>query len=429
MHTRVASPPARRAAPSTTTARPGPPPPEVTSPAVDLVVPVLDEQAVLRASIERLVEHLERRFPFTWRVTIVDNGSHDATAAIAAQLAEELPGVRALHLDRRGRGLALRTAWSASDAAVVAYTDVDLSTDLDALLPLVAPLLSGHSDVAIGSRLCSGSSVARGPRRELISRSYNLILRTAFATGFHDAQCGFKAVRAEAARALLPEVQDDGWFFDTELLLLAEHHGLRIHEVPVDWVDDPDSRVDVRRTAIEDLKGVARMARRFLSDTPELDYRRAHVVDDMGRAGVSFATIGVLSTLVSLGTFLALRGPIGALGANAVALTLTAGVNAWANRRFTLGRRGAGGRRRHYRLAASLYLGTLVVSSVALIALQAIGAAAALEAASLVLIWAVVGVLRFRRLLDGPPTNARAARPSTSRPTDHPPVPNGHTHP
>jgi putative flippase GtrA len=271
--------------------------------------------------------------------------------------------------------------------------------------------------------------VARGPRRELISRSYNLILRTAFATGFHDAQCGFKAVRAEAARALLPEVQDDGWFFDTELLLLAEHHGLRIHEVPVDWVDDPDSRVDVRRTAIEDLKGVARMARRFLSDTPELDYRRAHVVDDMGRAGVSFATIGVLSTLVSLGTFLALRGPIGALGANAVALTLTAGVNAWANRRFTLGRRGAGGRRRHYRLAASLYLGTLVVSSVALIALQAIGAAAALEAASLVLIWAVVGVLRFRRLLDGPPTHARAARPSTSRPTDHPPVPNGHTHP
>jgi glycosyltransferase involved in cell wall biosynthesis len=391
------------------------------------VVPVLDEQAVLRASVERLVEHLQRRFPFTWRVTIVDNGSCDATPRIAAQLASELPGVRFVRLERRGRGLALRSAWSTSDAEVVAYTDVDLSTDLDALLPLVAPLLSGHSDVAIGSRLSSGASVARGPRRELISRAYNLMLRTTFASGFHDAQCGFKAVRADAARALLPEIEDDGWFFDTELLLLAEHHGLRIHEVPVDWVDDPDSRVDVRRTAIDDLKGVARMVRRFLAGTSDIAYQRRSIDDDMGRARVRFVAIGTLSTVVSLTAFLVLRGPIGAVGANAVALTLTAGANAWANRRFTLGHRGAGGRRRHYRRATGRYLGTLVISSVALISLQAIGAGAALEAASLVMIWAVVGVLRFRRLLDGPPPGPRTGRASISDTPDAHPVPKGRT--
>src|SRR5207245_8583945 len=173
---------------------------------------------------------------------------------IAGRLAVELVGVRAIHLDRKGRGRALKAAWSASEAPVVAYMDVDLSTDLDALLPLVAPLLSGHSDVAIGSRLAPGARVVRGPRREAISRTYNLILKTALRSGFSDAQCGFKAVRTDVARALLPSVEDQGWFFDTELLVVAERAGLRIHEVPVDWVDDPDSRVDVVGTAMADLR-------------------------------------------------------------------------------------------------------------------------------------------------------------------------------
>ena len=202
-------------------------------------------------------------FPLSWRITIVDNASTDETWATARGLAARVPGVRAVHLGRKGRGLALRSAWLASDARIVAYMDVDLSTDLAALLPLVAPLVSGHSDVAIGSRLAPSSRVARGPKRELISRSYNLILRTVFGTHVRDAQCGFKAVRSDVARRLLPGVVDDAWFFDTELLLLAERNGLRIHEVPVDWVDDPDSRVDVRRTAMDDLRGVWRVARTF----------------------------------------------------------------------------------------------------------------------------------------------------------------------
>ena len=154
-----------------------------------------------------------------------------------------------MHLDAKGRGRALKAVWSASDAPVLAYMDVDLSTDLRALLPLIAPLISGHSDLAIGTRLARSSRVVRGPKRELISRSYNLILRGALSASFSDAQCGFKAIRAEVARDLLPLVEDDNWFFDTELLVIAQRVGLRIHEVPVDWVDDPDSRVDIVATA------------------------------------------------------------------------------------------------------------------------------------------------------------------------------------
>ncbi len=138
--------------------------------------------------------------------------------------------------------------------------DVDLSTDLNALLPLFAPLASGHSDLAIGSRLAPASRIIRGRRRDLISRTYNRLLHLALRARFSDAQCGFKAARADVARQLLPRVRDEGWFFDTELLILAQRRGLRIFEVPVDWVDDPDSRVDVVSTAVDDLKGVARLA-------------------------------------------------------------------------------------------------------------------------------------------------------------------------
>ena len=181
---------------------------------------------------------------------------HRPDLAGGARLAAAFPEVRAVHLDLPGRGRALHEIWSSSDAEVLAYMDVDLSTDLNALLPLVAPLLSGHSDVAIGTRLARGSRVVRGPKREIISRCYNLLLRTTLGAGFSDAQCGFKAIRADQARQLLPLVADTAWFFDTELLVLAERAGLRIHEVPVDWIDDADSRVDIVATALGDLRGM-----------------------------------------------------------------------------------------------------------------------------------------------------------------------------
>jgi glycosyltransferase involved in cell wall biosynthesis len=233
-------------------------------PLVEVVVPVHNEQRVLEASIRRLHGYLAASFPFPCRITIADNASTDGTWLLARRLAEQLPGARAVHVAQQGRGRALRQVWGASDADVVAYMDVDLSTGLEALLPLVAPLLSGHSDLAIGTRLANGAAVVRGPKRELVSRCYNLLLRTTMRARFSDAQCGFKAARAEVARALLPAVEDQAWFFDTELLLAAQRAGLRIHEVPVDWVEDTDSRVDVVQTALDDLRGMARVARQQL---------------------------------------------------------------------------------------------------------------------------------------------------------------------
>jgi glycosyltransferase involved in cell wall biosynthesis len=230
---------------------------------VEIVVPVYNEEAGLERSVRRLHEYLSTRFPLSWVVTIADNASRDRTWAIASRLAHELEAVRAVHLARKGRGRALRATWTASEAVVVAYMDVDLSTDLDALLPLVAPLLSGHSQVAIGTRLTATSRVVRSRKREVISRAYNLVLKATLHNHFSDAQCGFKAVRTDVARALLPLVEDDAWFFDTELLVLAERNGLRIHEVAVDWVEDADSRVDIIETAREDLRGIWRLSRRL----------------------------------------------------------------------------------------------------------------------------------------------------------------------
>ena len=228
-------------------------------PLIDIVIPVYNEERDLGPSVRRLHDYLASEFPFPAVVTIADNASRDGTLVVAQGLANELTRVRVVHLDKKGRGRALRAAWLQSDARVVAYMDVDLSTDLKALLPLVAPLLSGHSDIAIGSRLARGARVTRGPKREIISRCYMLVLRLALGAHFTDAQCGFKAVRTSVAKQLLPLVKDEAWFFDTELLVLAQRAGMRVHEVPVDWTDDPDSRVAIMRTAIEDLRGVARL--------------------------------------------------------------------------------------------------------------------------------------------------------------------------
>ena len=240
-------------------------------PVLDIVIPVYNERVALEGSVRMLHGYLSATFPFSWQLTIVDNASTDGTLPIARRLMYEFSEVAAIHLPEKGRGRALRTAWLASGAEVVAYMDVDLSTDLSALLPLVAPLLSGHSDVAIGTRLHPGARVTRSAKRELISRSYNHLLRLALRARFSDAQCGFKALRAEAAHDLLPLVADQGWFFDTELLVLAQRRGLRIHEVPVDWVEDADSRVEILPTALADLRGVLRLlAHRPPEDSPAL---------------------------------------------------------------------------------------------------------------------------------------------------------------
>jgi glycosyltransferase involved in cell wall biosynthesis len=243
---------------------------ETNPPLLDVVIPVYNEARTVRANVLRLHHELSSLIPGGFRITVADNASVDATWAEARRLHQDCEQVAAVRLPAKGRGRALRDAWLHSDAPVLAYMDVDLSTDLDAVLPLVAPLISGHSDLAIGTRLAHGARVVRGRKRDVISRSYNRILQVGLGVGFSDAQCGFKAITRRAAHALLPIVQDDEWFFDTELLVLAERAGLRIYEVPVDWVDDPDSRVNVTDTAVKDLKGIWRLHRSLPTLKPAL---------------------------------------------------------------------------------------------------------------------------------------------------------------
>ena len=321
-------------------------------PQIEVVVPVYNEEHVLEGSIRRLHAFLsDGGFPFTWLLAIADNASTDGTLTVARRLQHELRNVHVIHLDAKGRGRALRTAWSQTDAEVACYMDVDLSTDLRALLPLVAPLLSGHSELAIGTRLAEGARVTRGPKRELISRTYNRILKTALRARFSDAQCGFKAARTDALKDLLPDVRDQAWFFDTELLIQAQRHGMRVHEVPVDWVDDPDSRVAIVSTAVEDLKGVGRL----------LAASRV----------VRFMSVGVASTLAYALLFVALRSLLAAGAANATALAITAVANTAANRRWTFAVRGRTDLVRHYAQGALVFLLTLALTSAAHAALIA----------------------------------------------------------
>ncbi|MDG4801224.1 dolichyl-phosphate beta-glucosyltransferase [Micromonospora sp. WMMD980] len=342
---------------------------------LDVVVPVYNEEVDLGPGVRRLHAYLSAQFPYPFRITVADNASADGTLAVAEALAAELPEVAVLHLAEKGRGRALHAAWSASPAPVLAYLDVDLSTDLAALPPLVAPLLSGHSDLAIGTRLARTSRVVRGAKREVISRGYNLLLRGTLAVRFSDAQCGFKAIRADVAAELLPLVRDTGWFFDTELLVLAQRAGLRIHEVPVDWVDDPDSRVDVVATALADLRGIGRLGRALVTGALPLARLRAQlgrgplpvppaqVPVGLPRQLVRFGAVGVASTLAYLLLFLAARGPLGAQPANLLALLLTAVANTAANRRLTFGvtgRRHAG--RHHLQGLLAFALGLALTS-------------------------------------------------------------------
>ena len=319
-------------------------------PHVDIVVPVRNEERDLAPSVRRLVAYLRESFPFRAQITIADNGSTDATWVIADRLARELPEVHAVHMELPGRGRALRAIWSQSEAEVLAYMDVDLSTDLNALLPLVAPLLSGHSDLAIGTRLARGSRVIRGPKRELISRGYNLLLRTLMGARFSDAQCGFKAIRRDQARALLPLTRDTGWFFDTELLVLAERAGLRIHEVPVDWIDDLDSRVDIIATALADLRGMARLGAGFARGSiqvPQLRGTGGRTARGLPLQIARFTVIGVASTIAYVALFLLFRLMMPAQAANVISLLLTAVANIAANRRLTFGISGRSNAARH----------------------------------------------------------------------------------
>jgi glycosyltransferase involved in cell wall biosynthesis len=227
---------------------------------VDIVIPVYNEEKDLPRSIDILTKFLKGNLKNPWRVIIADNGSNDNTFSIGEMLSNKYAGVTCVHIPQKGRGRALRQVWLESAADIVTYMDVDLSTGLNHLSQLVEAVEEG-SHIAIGSRLMKGSKVNRGFKREFISRSYSTLIRVMFFTPFRDAQCGFKAVSNSTARALVPLVKDNNWFFDSELLIIAASRGFKIKEIPVHWDDDPDSRVRIIRTAWEDIKGLLRLRR------------------------------------------------------------------------------------------------------------------------------------------------------------------------
>jgi len=226
---------------------------------IDVVIPVLNEQQALERSVRALHAFLSDHLTHTWRIVVADNGSQDATFAIAKRLEDELGTVKADHIPEAGRGRALTRSWLASDADVLSYMDVDLSTDLGAFPKLVSAIVDEGYDVASGTRLGEGTETTRSLKREVLSRGFVFLINAAFGTRLRDTQCGFKAMSRECAQRLLPLTLDAGWFWDTELLLLAAKGGWRIKYIPVRWVEDPDSRVKVASTVWKDLKGLARM--------------------------------------------------------------------------------------------------------------------------------------------------------------------------
>ena len=351
---------------------------------VDIVIPVLNEERALGGCVRTLHAFLADGFPFGWRITVVDNGSTDRTWDLATELTRELPAVHARRLDIKGRGAALRAAWQDSRCDIVAYMDVDLSTGLDALLPMIAPLVTGNAEVMVGSRLAPGARVRRGLQRELVSRSYNLLLRLGFRTGFRDAQCGFKAARTDLVKPLLELVEDDRWFFDTELLLLAEFNGLRVREVAVDWIEDVDTRVKVVGTAMEDLRGMVRVARAMISGRvratlppapepipahPEAVLARPQ--PELRRRLLSFGTVGALSAALHACLYLMLRPDLSPAMSNLLALIVSSVFNTEANRLLTFNR--AGGPRFWLHLRAGLlFLVTYLFTTGVVTALLAI---------------------------------------------------------
>lgn len=228
---------------------------------VEVVIPVYNEERALPESIPTLRDFLASdAFPYDWRILIADNASIDNTPEVGRKLESENEGnVKYVRIERKGRGFALKQVWADSPMDIVSYMDVDLSTGIEAFPALIRAIAEEGYDVAIGSRLAKGADVTRSLKRRVLTFGYNTMIKGMFLTRFSDAQCGFKAVRADVARDLIPQIEDNNWFFDTELLILAEKAGYRVKDVPVKWIEDTDTRVKIAATVSEDVRGLLRM--------------------------------------------------------------------------------------------------------------------------------------------------------------------------
>ena len=231
-----------------------------------VTIPVYNEERALPVSIPVLHRFLsEHMSAYDWMIEIADNASIDKTPEVSRTLVGEFDRVQYRRLEQKGRGRALKQSWTGSDADICSYMDVDLSTNLESYPPMIEALAARGFDIGTGSRLMRGANTERSFKRELISRSYNIMIKALFFTRFSDAQCGFKAVTRHIIDTLLPIIEDNVWFFDSELLIIGEKCGYRIFDVPVKWIEDLDTRVKIVRTATDDIKGLLRVKRRFLA--------------------------------------------------------------------------------------------------------------------------------------------------------------------
>jgi len=233
---------------------------------LNVTIPVYNEEKMLPVSIPVLHEFLsESMNEYEWEIVIADNASTDSTPDVAEDLSRNISRVRVERLEQKGRGRALKHTWLHANADISSYMDVDLSTNLESFPPMIDALACKGYDIGTGSRLMKGANTQRSFKREFISRTYNLMVKAMFFTRFSDAQCGFKAVTREVVEKLIPRVEDNVWFFDSELLIIGEKCGYRIFDVPVKWIEDLDTRVKIVRTAIDDIKGLIRVRRNFWS--------------------------------------------------------------------------------------------------------------------------------------------------------------------
>lgn len=227
---------------------------------IDVALPVYNEEKELKTNTLKLYKFLKKTYgKDNFIITIADNASTDSSFQIAQKLQEEYSEIKIVHLERKGRGRAIKKVWLLSPARVLAYMDLDLSTSLDDFPFLVSSIIENNYDIAVGSRLLPGARIYKRPMlREVLSRGLNILIKIIFLVRFSDAQCGFKAISSKR-KNILNYVKDDEWFFDSELLIIAEKSGLRIFEKPVIWIDNPGSTVRVLGTVTGDLLGLLRI--------------------------------------------------------------------------------------------------------------------------------------------------------------------------
>jgi len=240
-----------------------------------VVLPARNEELIIRDNVLRLYEYMQGAFPNDdWKIVVSDNNSSDRTAEIVKELAEKHARIEYLLVTVVGKGAAVKNAWEKYSSDVYMFMDSDLATDIHGIPMLVEPLRLETSDIACGSRFLRESAVERSLIRRVTSFGYRLVVKLLLSIKVRDLPCGFKAINEKAKKALLSKIESDGWFFDSELIILGEKLGLRVQEIPVRWREPIEtgrkSKVKIISLSIEYVKEVVKIRKRLQKMKAEL---------------------------------------------------------------------------------------------------------------------------------------------------------------